>query len=112
MLDWIVPSGSVLVAAGVGWLTYIVSNRAGKTLEASTLLGDSMALKDDYKEAYEGLKEEIHELRQEIELLRSGMEDCARWKGVAVAVTAEFREEMGIFPLGWPEDEPLPAAGI
>jgi hypothetical protein len=109
MFEWLVPTGSVLVAAGVGWLTYIVANRTSKADAASTLFDDASALKDDYKEAYLALKREIGELRDEIAELRVEMSDCGKWEGVAVAVTTEFHEETGFFPLAWPDSEAHPA---
>ena len=108
MWDWLIPSGSVAVAAGVGWLTYVVANRTSKMDVADKLCDNASQLKDDYKDAYEGLKGEISELRTEIAELRSVVGDCGKWEGVAVAVTTEFHEETGFFPLGWPDDEHHP----
>ena len=112
MFDWIIPGGSVIVAAGVGWLTYKVSHRSTDIDEAQSLFQSSRQLSDDYKEAYESLKVEINSLRGEVADLREEVQALIRegemWRGVAVTAFIEEKRKTGVIPFWWPTTEPHP----
>ena len=110
-----------IAAAMTGLLVYVATRKRDTVDERAKLFDDALQLAEAHKDAWEKataeveeLRCEIAELRQEIVSLRDSVHQAIRegemWRGVAVDIAKEFKQETGRFPLAWPDNEPLPAA--
>lgn len=94
-----------LLVGGSAFLTWIITRSNSKSTQASGLMDDALELQKAASSAYRDAKEELDQLRSEIQSIREDVavmqQEMEHWRSIAAQARAQYQREQGRDPSWW-----------
>lgn len=106
-----------ILAAGTGFLTWIMTRKEGKRDREDALITNALKLQEAAQESYEHAQRDVEALREEAAAARADIEglvaivhelkdEIDHWKKVALRAREAYQTELGREPSWWEPYEP------